>query len=753
MATSTTNLSAINMKDGHAGYVRQSVGSMYAERVDHNSRLREWPRHPKKARISSSSSSSSPSSKRGFSLESLTVLQAWLDKHQDNPYPTRQEKEDLAEAATLTVKQVSNWFSNTRKRQLNPFEKWLSSGSEDEAASPHDIYRAAEEDLFGHNQPFGGIVRRNTSGSSAGSIISSAGSAFSQCSDAILSGPQRRGKRKHAATRFEEGMHIDLSLYSGLNLTVLAVAPTQKDFFEEMGERLDKKLFEVLSTKEDPTTSPANFQCTFCHKSLTPKAWKRHEESQHLPRYRWVCMVNELAPQDFPKLRTATLILKNIPLSVQRAHLLQFLHDLWLPSPQIFEYEYKQGIFVGSARASFVTAKAAAKVKEDIHKRRLFGQELEAHYTVEDDSINCVCCSKEAPEIVPIRHLTAQCLEKLEKDRTFFRKDGIIQHLKFSHHLVLSDEILLKWRTTNNYSQHNWNCGFCGEQLADWDTRATHISHHFRHGLDMRHWDSNLRLTSAVSNSRRDSYTHEEPLLSFDAPLLPNVQPSIADSELPDLTAITKAYKSLPQDSSQLTLAVSESVGGLPSRPPDYKLSSARFLEYREGTIPDYLLVSPDMQKGSISSSGYCCISGCSNFRISSLSRWREHAETHLPSPRRYKCTQRSCDGRLCGHVFSYRENLSRHLVETHHIHRSELQTALDQSCLDEVEGGRREMSQFWCGFCRGVVKTIGKNKGSNVPFFSSEADRRLDHITQHILAQSSTDGWVDLWAGNISCN
>lgn len=34
----------------------------------------------------------------------------------------------------------------------------------------------------------------------------------------------------------------------------------------------------------------STFECTFCHKKLAPKSWKRHEESVHYPKQQWVCM-------------------------------------------------------------------------------------------------------------------------------------------------------------------------------------------------------------------------------------------------------------------------------------------------------------------------------------------------------------------------------------------------------------------------------------------------------------------------------
>lgn len=33
-----------------------------------------------------------------------------------------------------------------------------------------------------------------------------------------------------------------------------------------------------------------NWQCTFCRVSLTAKSWRRHEETQHYPKYQWTCL-------------------------------------------------------------------------------------------------------------------------------------------------------------------------------------------------------------------------------------------------------------------------------------------------------------------------------------------------------------------------------------------------------------------------------------------------------------------------------
>ena len=50
------------------------------------------------------------------------MLKAWMfaPEHVCHPYPTTQDKKDLAEAAGITEKQLSNWFVNARKRLWLP---------------------------------------------------------------------------------------------------------------------------------------------------------------------------------------------------------------------------------------------------------------------------------------------------------------------------------------------------------------------------------------------------------------------------------------------------------------------------------------------------------------------------------------------------------------------------------------------------------------------------------------------------------
>jgi homeobox KN domain-containing protein len=82
---------------------------------------------------------------------SVGVLREWWQSHQNNPYPTASELEELSCSSKLTKKQVKTWFANERSRSskrrdlsgMTPLERWEASASEDEGADLGDIIREA----------------------------------------------------------------------------------------------------------------------------------------------------------------------------------------------------------------------------------------------------------------------------------------------------------------------------------------------------------------------------------------------------------------------------------------------------------------------------------------------------------------------------------------------------------------------------------------------------------------------------------
>ncbi|XP_063068348.1 homeobox protein PKNOX1-like isoform X2 [Engraulis encrasicolus] len=63
----------------------------------------------------------SSKNKRGILPKQATnVMRSWLFQHIGHPYPTEDEKKQIATQTNLTLLQVNNWFINARRRILQP---------------------------------------------------------------------------------------------------------------------------------------------------------------------------------------------------------------------------------------------------------------------------------------------------------------------------------------------------------------------------------------------------------------------------------------------------------------------------------------------------------------------------------------------------------------------------------------------------------------------------------------------------------
>ena len=54
--------------------------------------------------------------KRSLPASATTTLKLWIQAHRDHPYPTPDEKHELAKNLGLTMCQLNNWFCNERRR-------------------------------------------------------------------------------------------------------------------------------------------------------------------------------------------------------------------------------------------------------------------------------------------------------------------------------------------------------------------------------------------------------------------------------------------------------------------------------------------------------------------------------------------------------------------------------------------------------------------------------------------------------------
>ncbi|EFP00239.1 CRE-UNC-62 protein [Caenorhabditis remanei] len=55
-----------------------------------------------------------------FSKEAITKFRAWLFQNLSHPYPSEDQKKQLAKETGLTILQVNNWFINARRRIVQP---------------------------------------------------------------------------------------------------------------------------------------------------------------------------------------------------------------------------------------------------------------------------------------------------------------------------------------------------------------------------------------------------------------------------------------------------------------------------------------------------------------------------------------------------------------------------------------------------------------------------------------------------------
>ncbi|XP_029349106.1 homeobox protein Meis2a isoform X8 [Echeneis naucrates] len=59
--------------------------------------------------------------KRGiFPKVATNIMRAWLFQHLTHPYPSEEQKKQLAQDTGLTILQVNNWFINARRRIVQP---------------------------------------------------------------------------------------------------------------------------------------------------------------------------------------------------------------------------------------------------------------------------------------------------------------------------------------------------------------------------------------------------------------------------------------------------------------------------------------------------------------------------------------------------------------------------------------------------------------------------------------------------------
>lgn len=202
------------------------------------------------------------------------VLRKWHDEHYGFPYPSAEEKAQLHELTGLSDKQISNWFTNTRRRSrsrsrssqgsnfapgrvaegMSCLDRWRHSPPELEPVSLQDIAAAvAQANSVGIH-----YADHNDQSQSAQDLqvpIQQSESSCTWASDASTSDSQSSSPALHATRKHR---------------------------------RRSRKRPNMSMLKK--STEGRVFQCTFCTDAFKTKYdWTRHEASLHLALDRWIC--------------------------------------------------------------------------------------------------------------------------------------------------------------------------------------------------------------------------------------------------------------------------------------------------------------------------------------------------------------------------------------------------------------------------------------------------------------------------------
>ncbi|KAF4762127.1 hypothetical protein N7455_003459 [Penicillium solitum] len=237
-----------------------------------------------------------------FSRKAISILKSWLRDHNENPYPTEQERDDLKQHTGLTRTQIANWLANARRRGkvraspgssspvpgavdipmkqsvntslMTPLERWKYSPPENEPATISDITRALANPPFDPSRPRrapSGHVRPRRPGSS-NNESSHASSEHKLCTA--------------SASSFDSSIS-DLSFASAFSHRS-SLSFGSMDRKERRRRRKASVPVNTLAHSKAKSARP--FQCTFCTDSFPAKYdWQRHEKSMHLILDKWTC--------------------------------------------------------------------------------------------------------------------------------------------------------------------------------------------------------------------------------------------------------------------------------------------------------------------------------------------------------------------------------------------------------------------------------------------------------------------------------
>ncbi|KAF2846724.1 hypothetical protein T440DRAFT_501592 [Plenodomus tracheiphilus IPT5] len=111
----------------------------------------------------------------------------------------------------------------------------------------------------------------------------------------------------------------------------------------------------------------------------------------------------------------------------------------------------------------------------------------------------CVFCGEAAPDDAHLEaHHYSACQERSLEERTFHRKDHLVQHLRLVHGAKFAQWSMAHWMLP--MPDIRSRCGFCSIIMNTWEERTDHLADHFKAGATMANWHGDWGFDQATSD-------------------------------------------------------------------------------------------------------------------------------------------------------------------------------------------------------------------------------------------------------------
>ncbi|KAH7125203.1 hypothetical protein B0J11DRAFT_558673 [Dendryphion nanum] len=222
-----------------------------------------------------------------FSRTVIRILNDWLVRRKQNPYPNEDDIDVLQTQTGLNKTQITNWFANTRRRSRMQCVRPASPQVRTSPTDPIDILPRPGTPALRQSTKFKGPLQRwvDSPPEDEGAAIRDIACAVASSSRASSSqfDLQSPGSNENNAWRSPYYM----SSASSAGTSDSGSQSSQRSTRAPRRKRIHRR-----RRAEDNSLQVVElpYQCTFCTETFKTKHdWQRHEKSLHLPLEQWVC--------------------------------------------------------------------------------------------------------------------------------------------------------------------------------------------------------------------------------------------------------------------------------------------------------------------------------------------------------------------------------------------------------------------------------------------------------------------------------